>query len=60
MLLGLFADSLNELRRFSKDLDVERIDREGGRIFLKDGRVFTVELKAEASIRARRRPGGRP
>jgi hypothetical protein len=60
MLLGLLADSLSELRRFSKDLDVERIDREGGRIFLKDGRVYSVELRAEASIRARRGPGGRP
>jgi hypothetical protein len=59
ILLGLLGDSLEELRRFSRDLDVERIDREGGRIFMKDGRVFSVELKAEASIRARRGPGRR-
>jgi hypothetical protein len=56
LLLGLLADSLSELRRFSKELDVERVDREGGRIFMKDGRVFSLELKAEASIRGRRGP----
>jgi hypothetical protein len=56
ILLGLLSDSLSELRRFSKDLDIERVDREGGRIFLKDGRVFSVELKAQASIRGRRGP----
>jgi hypothetical protein len=56
LLLGLLADSLSELRRYSKELDVERVDREGGRIFMKDGRVFSLELKAEASIRGRRGP----
>jgi hypothetical protein len=57
ILLGLLGDSLSELRRFSKDLDIERVDREGGRIFMKDGRVLLLELKAEASIRGRRGPG---
>ncbi len=55
ILLGLLHDALPELRRMH-DLDVERVDREGGRIFLKDGRVFRVELTAEASIRARTGP----
>jgi hypothetical protein len=59
LILGLLAESLPELRRFSKDLDVERVDREGGRIFMRDGRVFSLEIKAEASIRARRGPRGR-
>ncbi len=59
ILLGLLADSLEELRRFSTGFDVERVDREGGRIFLKDGRVFSLELKVEASLRARRGPGRR-
>jgi hypothetical protein len=59
ILLGLLADSLDELRRFSRDLDVDRIDREGGRIFMKDGRVFSLELRPEASMRARRGPGRR-
>ncbi len=58
ILLGLLTDALGELRRFS-DIDIERVDREGGRIFMKDGRVFTVELRAEASLRARRGPGRR-
>ncbi len=52
ILLGLLSDALNELRRMH-DLDIERIDREGGRIFLRDGRVFKVELTPEASVRAR-------
>jgi hypothetical protein len=55
ILLGLLQDALPELRRLH-DLDVERVDRDGGRIFLKDGRVFRVELSAEASIRARSGP----
>ncbi len=59
ILVGLLADSLNELRRFSQDLDIERVDRATGRIFMKDGRVFTLELKPEASIRQRRGPGRR-
>ncbi len=59
ILVGLLADSLSELRRFSKDLDIERVDRATGRIFMKDGRVFTLELKSEASIRQRRGPGRR-
>lgn len=59
ILLGLLADSLPELRRFASDLDIERVDREGGRIFLRDGRVFSLELKAESSMRARRGPGRR-
>ncbi len=58
LLLGLLTDSLGELRRFS-DIDIDRVDREGGRIFMKDGRVFSVELRAEASLRARRGPGRR-
>ncbi len=56
ILVGLLADSLSELRRFSQDLDIERVDRAAGRIFMKDGRVFTLELKPEASIRQRRGP----
>ncbi len=56
LLLGLLADSLAELRRFSRELDIERVDREGGRIFMRDGRVFSLELKAEASIRGRLGP----
>ncbi len=59
ILVGLLADSLSELRRFSDDLDIDRVDRASGRIFMKDGRVFTVDLKAEASIRQRRGPGRR-
>ncbi len=59
ILVGLLADSLSELRRFSEDLDIDRVDRAGGRIFMKDGRVFTLELKPEASIRQRRGPGRR-
>ncbi len=59
ILLGLLADSLGELRRFSSDLDIERVDRAGGRIFMKDGRVFSLELRPEASIRQRRGPGRR-
>ncbi|MFQ5514935.1 MAG: hypothetical protein ACE5FG_10895 [Myxococcota bacterium] len=59
ILLGLLADSLDELRRFQRDLDVQRVDREGGRIFMKDGRVFQVELKLQSSIRARQGPGRR-
>ena len=59
ILVGLLADSLSELRRFSDDLDIDRVDRASGRIFMKDGRVFTVELKVEASIRQRRGPGRR-
>ena len=59
ILVGLLADSLSELRRFSDELDIDRVDRASGRIFMKDGRVFTVELKAEASIRQRRGPGRR-
>ncbi len=59
ILLGLLADSLPELRRFTTDLEIERVDREGGRIFLRDGRVFSLELKTEGSIRARRGPGRR-
>jgi hypothetical protein len=59
LLLGLLSDSLGELRRFSKDLGIERVDREGGRVFLTDGRVFSLELKAEASVRARHGPGRR-
>jgi hypothetical protein len=55
ILLGLLQDALPELRRL-QDLDIERVDREGGRIFLKDGRVFRVELAAEASIRSRTGP----
>jgi hypothetical protein len=58
LLLGLLADSLAELRRF-RELDIERVDREGGRIVLKDGRVFRVEVTAEASVRGRRGPGRR-
>ena len=58
ILLGLLIDSLSELRRFS-DIDIDRVDRDGGRIFMKDGRVFTVELRAEASLRARRGPARR-
>ena len=57
--MGLLADSLNELRRFSDDLDIDRVDRATGRIFMKDGRVFTLELKPEVSIRQRRGPGRR-
>ena len=59
ILLGLLNDSLDELKRFQRDLDITRIDREGGRIFMKDGRVFSLELKAERSIRARQGPGRR-
>ena len=59
ILVGLLADSLSELRRFSQDLDIARVDRAAGRIFMKDGRVFTLELKSEASIRQRRGPGRR-
>lgn len=59
LLLGLLTDALPELRRLSSELDIERVDREGGRIFMKDGRVFSLELKAEASLRARRGPGRR-
>ncbi len=59
ILVGLLADSLDELRRFSSDLDIDRVDRAGGRIFMRDGRVFTVELKEEASIRGRRAPARR-
>jgi len=59
ILVGLLADSLGELRRFSSDLDIERVDRASGRIFMKDGRVFSLELKQEASIRQRRGPGRR-
>ena len=59
ILLGLLNDSLDELRRFSRDLDIVRVDREGGRIFMKDGRVFSLELKSEGSLRARRGPGRR-
>lgn len=59
VLLGLLADSLSELKRFSSQLDIERVDREGGRIFLRDGRVFSVELKPQASLRGRRGPGRR-
>ncbi len=58
ILLGLLTDSLSELRRFS-DIDIDRVDREGGRIFMKDGRVFAVALRAEASLRARRGPSRR-
>ena len=58
ILLGLLTDALGELRRFS-DIDIDRVDREGGRIFMKDGRVFSVELHAEASLRARRGPSRR-
>jgi hypothetical protein len=56
ILLGLLADSLGELRRFNRDLDIDRVDREGGRIFMRDGRVFSVELKADASARSRMSP----
>lgn len=56
ILLGLLADSLGELRRFNRDLDIDRVDREGGRIFMRDGRVFSVELKADASTRSRMSP----
>jgi hypothetical protein len=59
LLLGLLTDALPELRRFSSELDIDRVDREGGRIFMKDGRVFSLELKAEASLRGRRGPGRR-
>ena len=59
VLLGLLADSLDELRRFSTDMDIDRVDRQGGRIFMKDGRAFTLELKEQASIRSRRGPGRR-
>jgi hypothetical protein len=59
LLLGLLTDALPELRRLSNQLDIERVDREGGRIFMKDGRVFSLELKAEASLRGRRGPGRR-
>lgn len=59
ILLGLLNDSIDELKRFQRDLDIVRIDREGGRIFMKDGRVFSLELKAERSIRARQGPGRR-
>ena len=59
ILLGLLNDSLDELRRFSRDFDIVRVDREGGRIFMKDGRVFSLELKSEGSLRARRGPGRR-
>jgi hypothetical protein len=60
LLLGLLTDALPELRRLSNALDIERVDREGGgRIFMKDGRVFSLELKAEASLRGRRGPGRR-
>ena len=59
VLLGLLADSLDELRRFSNDMDIDRVDRQGGRIFMKDGRAFTLELKEQASIRSRRGPGRR-
>ncbi len=59
LLMGLLAEALPELRRFSNDLEIDRIDRDGGRIFLKDGRVFSVELRAEASIRSRRGPARR-
>jgi hypothetical protein len=53
LLLGLLSDALGELRRMSRDFDIERIDREGGRIFLRDGRVFSVELRAEGPQRSR-------
>lgn len=56
ILLGLLADSMGELRRFSRDLDIDRVDREGGRIFMKDGRVFSLELKTEGSARSRLTP----
>ena len=59
ILLGVLADQLNELRRFSSDLDIDRVDRAGGRIFMKDGRVYSLELKEEASVRQRRGPGRR-
>ena len=59
ILLGLLGDSLDELKRFSRDLDIDRVDRQGGRIFMKDGRVFSLDLKTEGSIRARRGPGRR-
>jgi hypothetical protein len=59
ILLGLLNDSLGELRRFSRDLDIDRVDLEGGRIFMKDGRVFTLELQSQASLRGRRGPGRR-
>jgi hypothetical protein len=55
ILLGLLSDALDELRRLH-NLDVDRIDREGGRIFLRDGRVFRLELTPEASIRSRTGP----
>jgi hypothetical protein len=60
LLLGLLADSLGELRKFSRELDIQRVDREGGRIYMKDGRVFTLELRSEASARARFDPRRRP
>lgn len=53
ILLGLLADSLGELRKYSRELDIQRVDREGGRIYMTDGRVFTLELRAEASMRGR-------
>ncbi len=56
ILLGLLADSLDELRRFQRDIEIQRVDREGGRIFMKDGRVYTLELKSAGSIRARQGP----
>ncbi len=59
ILMGVLSEALPELRRFSDQLDIEKIDKNGGRIFLRDGRVFSVELKAEASIRSRRGPGRR-
>ena len=56
ILLGLLADSLDELRRFQRDIEIQRVERESGRIFMKDGRVYTLELKSEGSIRARMGP----
>ena len=58
ILLGLLNESLDELRRF-RDIDISRVDLQGGRIMMKDGRVFSVEIKAEASVRGRQGPGRR-
>lgn len=56
ILVGLLSDALPELRRYARDLDIERVDREAGRIHLRDGRVFTLELRAEGPVRSRISP----
>ena len=59
IVLGLLIENLDELKRFNRELDIQRVDREGGRIFMTDGRVFSLELKSQGSIRQRQGPGRR-